>query len=262
MHMWEMAPSSTTGRWINATTEPATNSYTALYLDGGGKLSMTAPKTAASDPYVWGAGPPVTYALSEPYGQDMTLVGPRALRLYVTSSNTNVQLFAELDDVAPDGTVSAITHGSILGSRKQTDPARSWTAPNGLPSQPYLTLDQDRYLKANQPVELDVPLQPVTWRVPKGHTLQLKLAPNAGVACAYDSTQRQGGAPVFNAPTGCILSKPMLQSLAGGVYQVLHDPTHPSALNLPLVPSDSFVTATSGVTPTSGSTALPQNWNS
>jgi len=261
MHMWEMAPSSTTGRWINATTEPATDTYTALYLGTGGKLSPAAPTTTASDPFVWGAGPPVTYGLTQPYAEDMTLIGPRALQLFVTSSNTNVQLYAELDDVAPYGTVSAITHGSILGSRSQTDPARSWTAPNGLPSQPYLTLDQDRYLTANKAVELDVPLQPVTWRLPKGHTLQLKLAPNAGVACAYDTTPRQGGAPVFNAPTGCVFSKPMLQSLAGGVYQILHDPAHPSALNLPLVPSSSFATATSGVTPTSGSTALPQNWN-
>jgi hypothetical protein len=192
----------------------------------------------------------------------MTLIGPRALRLWITSSNTNAQLYAELEDVAPDGTATAITHGSILASRSQTDPARSWTAANGLPTQPYLTLDQDRYLTAGRAVELDVPLQGVTWRVQAGHTVQLKLAPNGGATCAADTTMRQGGAPVFNAPTGCILSEPMLQSLAGGVYQILHGPGQLSALNLPLVPSSSVPTAARGATPTSGGIALPQNWNS
>ena len=260
MHYWEMVSSDATGRWINATTLPATESYTALYLDGGGTLSSTAPKTAASDTLAWGAGPALTYDLTRPYAEDMTLIGPRALRLWISSSNTNAQLYAELEDVAPDGTTEAITHGSILASRGKTDPERSWTAPNGLPMQPYLVLDQDRPIPAGQAVQLDVPLQAVTWRLQAGHTLQLKLATNGGATCAADTTQRQGGAPVFNAPTGCVLSAPMARSLAGGVYQILHGPGQPSALNLPLVPSKSIPTAASGPTPTSAGIALPQDW--
>jgi predicted acyl esterase len=264
MHMWEMAPSGVAGRWVNAASLPATENDTALYLDAAGTLTSAPPASTGSDTMVWGAGPQLTYQLTKPFDSAMTLIGPRALRLWISSSNTNAQIYAELEDVAPGptGAVTAITHGSMLASRSQTDPGRSWIARNGLPSQPYLTLDQDRYVTPGQPIELDIPLQEVTWRVEAGHTLQLKLAPNAGAACTVDTTSRQGGAPVFNAPVGCLLSAPMVQSLTGGTYQILHGPGQLSVLDLPLVPSDSIPTAASAATPTSGGVALPQNWSS
>jgi hypothetical protein len=52
----------------------------------------------------------------------------------------------------------------------------------------------------------------------------------------------------------------MLQTLPGGVYQVLHDPTHPSLVNVGLVLSSSLRTARSGATATSSGVALPQDW--
>lgn len=287
IHMWEMVPqdptATSTGRWINASTLPATDSYSALYLNSGGVLSASAPTSASSDTMTWGGGPAVTYSVTQPLSEDMTLIGPRALQLWITSSNTNAQIYAELDDVAPNGVVTPITHGSMLASRRRIDPTRSWNAPNGLPSQPYLTLDQDRYLAApvppatqGAPVALDIPLQPVTWRIQAGHTLELKVAPNPGSACALDqsalsregsvlqndpSNPTQYGAPVFSPPVGCLLSEPMVQSLTGGVYQILHDPDHPSVLNLPLMPSKSIPTAASAATPTSSGVPLPQNWD-
>lgn len=272
MHMWEEQPENpdaAVGRWINASTLPMTNNYTPLYLDASGTLSSSRPKTDSSDSLVWGTPSSVTYSLTKPYGQDMTLIGPRALQLWIGSTNTNAQIYAELDDVAPgtSGAVTEITHGSILASRQQAvannpDHVRSWTASNGLPMQPYLALDQDRYITPSKPVELDIPLQEVTWRLQAGHVLALKLATNAGADCPGNTTVRQAGIPVFSAPVGCILSEPMVQSLTGGDYTIFHGPSYPSAVNLPLVPSRSFATVPSAATPTSSGIALPMNWSS
>jgi hypothetical protein len=46
----------------------------------------------------------------------------------------------ELEDVAPGGTSTPLTEGALLGSLRQVDQARSWTAPGGgylLPYHPY-----------------------------------------------------------------------------------------------------------------------------
>ena len=251
IHLQELTPSGSP-RWINAPTYPMTDEYGALYLDGGGALSPSAPRTGGADQVTWGAGPPLTYT-GEPFAVDTTLLGPSAIRLWVESSNTNAQLFAELQDVAPDGTATRITFGSILGSRHRTDPERSWFAPNGLPVFPSLTLDRDDYLTPNTAAQLDIPLLPVTWRFEAGHRLQLMVATNAGLACEPSTV-------ISDAPVGCVVSVPTAQSLVGGVYRILHDAAHPSLVSAALVPSSLIPDAASAPTPTSGGVAMPQDW--
>jgi predicted acyl esterase len=246
-----------TVRWISSPTFPISTRYKALYLHSGGTLSETQPAAAdPADQIVWPAGSAATYKLTADATQDMNLLAPTTAELWVQSSSTNAQLYVELQDVAPDGTVTTITHGSLFASRRQTDPGRSWTAPNGFPMQPYLNLNADVFPAANTAVKLDVPLQPVSWRVLKGHSLQLSVAPAAGSKCA--PTQNPLASPV---PTGCMYPAAVAQSLAGGVFQILHDSTHPSVLNAALV-SDSEVPWATDVrpTPTSGTVTYPHSW--
>jgi uncharacterized protein len=262
--MLKELPSAGTARWIGPRTYPVTNSYQALHIVPGaspvaGTLSTTAPHAAGADQIVWGAGPQLTFTTS-PVATDTTLLAPEAAQLWVQSTTANVELYLELQDVAPNGTVTPITHGSILGSRSQTegyDAARTWTAPNGLPVQPYVSLDADRFLTPSVPAKLDVPLQPVTWRLLAGHSLRMLVAPNPGTNCV--PTTNFASSPV---PYGCMISAPVGQSLAGGVFQLLHGGLHDSFLSVALVPSDSNLipTIASGATPSSGGVPLPRQW--
>ena len=251
-HMKEL-PSAATPRWVSVPRYPMTTTYTPAYLASGGALAATAPTASGSDTIAWAPVDSTSYSTA-PFTQDLTLIGPSALRIWARSTNTNMQLFAELLDVAPAGTATAITHGSVLASRRSTNPAKSWSASNGLPIQPYLTLDGDDPIAANTAVKLDIPIEPVTWRLLKGHRLKLMVAGQATQdQCALNTK-------IGAAPTGCLLTKQMAQTVPGGVYTLLHDPAHPSVINLPLVPSSTLITTRSGVTPTSSGVALPLDW--
>lgn len=253
IHLKEL-PSATTERWINATSYPMTTDYTALYLAGDGTMSTTAPTAPSTAQLAWPAGPAVTFDAVEAADVDRTILGPPAVRLRVSSSNTNIHLFTQLTDVAPDGTETPITHGSILGSRRATDPERSWSDASGLPILPYLRLDRDDYLTPDETVTLDVPLQPTAWRLVAGHTLRLKVATNAGEKCSPTGV-------LFAPPAGCFFSAQMAASLAGGLYTL--ELAGGSVLNVPLIDSTDIKTATSAVTGTSDNdTVEPIDWGS
>ena len=261
-------PSASSDRWINAATYPMTQDYTALHLDGEA-LSAAAPAASGTRQLAWPAGPPLTYTVSKGYDVDKTILGPASARLWISSSNTNAHLFVQLVDVS-DGSSTPITHGSILASRRRTAPSHregdrhvdpldpwSWSARNGLPTAPYLTLEHDEPLTPDTAVQLDVPLQPTAWKLLKGHQLQLKIAAYPVETCLA----RQD--PLYSPPVGCAFSAPTAQSLAGGVYQVLHGGERASVVNVPILDSDAVLTATSAPTPTSDDGAtLPNDWGS
>lgn len=246
-------PTSQTRRWIAPASYPMTTAYQALNL---GRGSLTSSKTAAgADQMVSLVGPQLSYTLGRRFREDTTVFGPAAVELWVESSTPNALMYLELQDVGPDGTATQITHGSIVASRSKLDPTKTWTAPNGLPVRPWLSLDADRPIQPNTPVKLSVPLQPVTWRLQAGHQLRLVVAPNPGDHCVPNSSL--AAAPV---PYGCIPTPSMATSLAGGTVKVLRGGDHASRLSIALVPSKSIPTIASGPTPTSKGMSLPRDW--
>lgn len=253
LHVKEL-PSDRTPRWVNLQNYPAEAPATQLFLNGE-SLRAEAPRKASSKKVLWAQDQSVTYALSKPYDRDMTLVGPCAVIAWVISSNTNIQLLAQLNDVAPDGSAVEITHASILGSRRDMDPARSWAASNGVEVRPFLRNAADEPITPGQPIKLDIPLQPKVWRLPAGHRLQLVLHTQPPKEMC-DAAVKAIAPP----PLGCWWTQPMVFSLAGGQYEILQGPDHRSSLNVTIVPSDSLPTSDSGVTPTSLNIAMPQDW--
>lgn len=247
-------PSDRTARWVNVQTYPY-GAPATQYFFAADALEPAAPAHAASNQVAWGQGQSVSYTLSKPYDRDMTVVGPSAVTVWATTSNADIQLLAQLKDVAPDGSATEITHASILGSMRDEDPARSWSSSNGLVVRPYLKDLTGAAVTPGQPVKLDIPLQPTLWRLLAGHRLQLVL---------YSQTPRdmcdRAAKAVAPAPLGCWWSAPMVFNLAGGQYQILQGADHPSSLVLTIVPSDSLPTAQSSVTPTSMNVAQPLGW--
>jgi hypothetical protein len=250
IHLQELG----TGKYVNIKTYPMTTDY-SVYRLGAGTLTTTPPKDG-SDTIVW--GPAVdgvtskTYT-SEPLAAGGTIAGAISVTAYASSSNSNLSLVGTLNDVAPDGTVTEITHGSLLGSMDDLDQARSWKNDDGVVMRPYPTFTQDNYRPAGLVSRYDFQLQPKLYSVAPGHRIQLTLA-SQGSPQACAATLGIGPPPL-----GCFYNAPQLRTLPGGIYRLDRTAARPSALNIPLLPLHAFPYVDSPTPPT-GSSPVPKDW--
>ena len=242
-------------RWVNAATWPFVNDYTRYYLGAGGSLSARKSAPSGGDKIAWGQpssnGTTLTYT-SRPLPRGAALAGPIAASVYASSSNTQLELVASLDDVAPDGTTTPISDDNgALGSQRTESPRRTWRDKHGILVRPWWTQAGDKYLTPGRVYRLDFWFGPTLYRLPAGHMLRLTIDTEMSQAVCKQL--------IFgNQP--CYLTAPQLRTLTGGQYILYHDARLPSALNLPLVPFRAFRTVRSGVTPTSEGVVEPLDW--
>jgi predicted acyl esterase len=244
-----------TRRWINARCYPLVARYTPLFLSSGGRLSPSAEGGAAQDQLPWVAQDVASDTheyMSEPFADGAMLAGPLAAQLQATSSNTNLQLFVEVFDRSPNGTLAKIAFGSIIGALRRTDAEKSWTDENGLPARPFLALDEDQPMTPGQKTELVVPLGPTVRSIEPGHGIVVRISthpPND--ACLG----------VLTPPVGCYPTEPMLNTLRGGVYDIHLGGELGSLISLPLLDHRTFPAIDSASSPTgTADYPLPVDW--
>jgi predicted acyl esterase len=244
-----------TKRWINARCYPLVQRYTPLYLSGGGKLSDAADKDSADDKLKWvqqsRPSANIDY-ISEPFADGTMVAGPIAAQLQVSSSNSNLQLFVQVFDRSPDGTLTRFGFGSVVGTLRQTVPDKSWKDDNGLPTRPYLALDADQAMTPGELTQLEVPLGPTVWSIEPKHSIVTRIS-------VHPPDSECIG--VIVPPEGCYPTKPMLDSLQRGTYSVQRGGATGSPLSLPLLPHGSFAAIDNAASPT-GTTQypLPIDW--
>ncbi|MET0387978.1 MAG: CocE/NonD family hydrolase [Polyangiales bacterium] len=244
-----------TKRWLNARCYPMIERYTARFLAREAKLSEAADSGETQATLQWVPqilpAEPLEY-VSEPFSSGALLAGPISARLQVTSSNTNVQLYIEVLDRAPDGTLAQISAGSIIGALRRTDPEKSWFDPSGLPMRPYLTLDQDQPLTPNEKTALVVPLGTKVWSIEPNHRLVVRVA-------AHPPDDACIG--VIVPPVGCYPTTPMVDALRGGEYTLHIGGPDGSLVSLPLLAHGAFQTVEPSGTPTGDpDSPLPIDW--
>jgi putative CocE/NonD family hydrolase len=148
----------------------------------------------------------------------MTLAGPVGLTLHATATTPDTAWVATLDDVAPDGTVTHLTSGALLGSFRAIDQRRSWPSGDGgfrLAVHPLTRASQTPVVPGHL-TRYDIELRPIFATLPAGHQLRLVIG--------------TGDVPH-------LLPTPLDGShLLGGVYQIAHATEGGSWLNLPIVP--------------------------
>lgn len=153
-----------------------------------------------------------TSALAE----DLRIAGPIGLTLQARSNRPQTQFVVTLQSVAPDGTVTDLSAGALLGSARAIDPDRSWEV-NGdgfaLPYHPH-TREAEQRVPVGEVTRHDIEIRPVFETVPAGHRLRVS---------------------VQTADTPHLLPSPLrtLDAL-GGQYQVQTNSVHPSFLELPV----------------------------
>jgi predicted acyl esterase len=123
-------------------------------------------------------GDGVTF-LSAPVEGDTEITGPSALKLFVSSSTTDADLFAVLRVFTPDlkevvfqGAIdphTPIGQGWLRASHRKLDPKLS------LPYRPYHTHDEMQPLTPDAPVELDIEIWPTSIVIPAGHRIGLSV---------------------------------------------------------------------------------------
>lgn len=244
-------------RWVNHDSWPMTDQYRALYLSDG-ELSPTRPP---SDVDTVGFGDPeeagnaLTYE-SEPFAEDQTIGGPIASTIRVSSSNENAHIVVRLFDVAPDGSETEISRGSLIGSSRHLHEARSWRDANGLSTNPRglwnrKVEDADALLVPDQRYTFEIRMFPTLYRLGADHTLKLVLSSNfPSDVC--------GGSTSWPAP--CSFTDPQAATLTDGEYEIHTGGAEASSIQLPLFDPDDLTTARSATTATSTDQTQPLDW--
>jgi hypothetical protein len=151
--------------------------WTKLYLQPDGLL--TAKASAKADTRSFDAmGDGVTF-LTPPLDRETEITGPSALKLFVSSSTRDADIFAILRVFSPDlkevvfqGAIdphTPIAQGWLRASHRKLD--RKLTRP----WRPYHSHDEKQYLKRGEVAKLDVEIWPTCIVVPKGYRLALTV---------------------------------------------------------------------------------------
>ena len=152
--------------------------WTKLYLDpADGTLGKARPKKRTTVSFD-ALGDGVTF-LTRPLPQETEITGPSALKLFVSSSTGDADIFAivrvfspDLKEVVFQGAIdphTPIAQGWLRASHRKLDKKLT------LPYRPYHTHDEEQKLKAGQVVELDVEIWPTSIVVPAGYRIGITI---------------------------------------------------------------------------------------
>ena len=136
-----------------------------------------------------------------PMPKDTEVTGPVKLVLWVSSTTKDMDTFATIRNIGPDGKdvwevgqqgqAVPVAKGWLRASHRKLDPKRS------LPYRPYHAHNERWWLKPNEPVECEIEIWPTGMVFRKGHRIRLDIQPRDGVGSApythYPAAYNTGG---------------------------------------------------------------------
>ena len=152
--------------------------WTRFYLDPAAmSLAAAAPAAAATLTYdMMGDG--VTFS-TPALEREVEITGPIALKLFISSSTADADIFAVLRVVDPDGKEvvfqgaldphTPVAQGWLRASHRKLDAQRS------LPYRPYHTHEEKQPLVPGEVYELDIEIWPTCIVVPEGFRIALSI---------------------------------------------------------------------------------------
>ena len=125
-----------------------------------------------------------------PLESDMEVTGPIVLNLWVSSTSEDMDIFATIRNIGPDGKdlvevgqrgepVCCVTKGWLRASHRKLDRERS------LPYRPYHAHDERWWLKGGEIVECCIEIWPTSMVFKKGHRLRLDIGPRDGLGANH-----------------------------------------------------------------------------
>ena len=147
---------------------------------GNGSLDWRAP--AREGPATFAAQSGGVNWMSPPLEHETEITGPMALKLYVSSSTIDADLFVTVQAFSPDGrevefqgTIdphTPLAQGWLRASHRKLDEEKS------LPYRPYHTHDDKQPLTPGQVYELDVEIWPMCIVLPAGFRIAVNITGN------------------------------------------------------------------------------------
>jgi putative CocE/NonD family hydrolase len=189
---WPIARAEWTKMYLKIEREPSADPNATE-----GQLVSTSPQKSAKLTYSAG-GAPAAHGRGDghsgvsletaPMEEDTEITGPIALAVWVSSTSEDMDIFATLRNIGPDGKEVfevgsqgqpvPLTKGWLRASQRKLDPALS------LPYRPYHAHDERLWLKPGEPVECQVEVWPTCIVLHKGHRLRLDIQPRDGIGSA------------------------------------------------------------------------------
>lgn len=218
--------------------------WTKLHLDAGrGALDWAGPTdaaqvtfTAMEDHLRW---------MSPPLEEETELTGPLALKLFVSSSTVDADLFVTLQAFSPEGrevefqgTVdphTPLAQGWLRASHRKACPERS------TPFQPYHTHDEKQPLVPGEIYELDVEIWPTCIVLPAGFRIALDIRGHDFDRPPIDGDSNNPNSPWSSSGSGPWLHDDPIDrppSVFGGQTTLHTGPGRESFLLLPVVPKN------------------------
>jgi predicted acyl esterase len=125
-----------------------------------------------------------------PMEADTEITGPLVLNLWVSSSSEDMDIYATIRNIGPDGKdvcevgqrgepVACVTKGWLRASHRKLDKDLS------LSYRPYHAHDERWWLKADEAVECQVEIWPTSMVFKKDHKLRLDVTPRDGAASGH-----------------------------------------------------------------------------
>jgi uncharacterized protein len=216
--------------------------WTKLYLNHADQSLSSTPFTSEGRIEFDARGDGVTF-LSPPLEQETEITGPSTVKLFVSSSTTDADIFVVLHVFSPDGKEivfqgaidphTPVSQGWLRASHRKLDPDLSTTY------RPYHTHSETQPLRPGQIVELDVEIWPTSIVVPPGYRIGLSVR---GKDYEYEGASGGRLANFKNELKGC---GPFLHDdprdrpseIFGGKTTLHIGPDRDSYLLLPIIPA-------------------------
>jgi predicted acyl esterase len=156
----------------------ARTKWTNFYLDPEGMKLAPNPVAADKSLTYEAMGDGLTFSTG-PLAAETEITGPSAVKLFISSSTGNADIFAVLRVFDPQGKEvvfqgaldphTPVGQGWLRASHRKLDPKLT------LPYRPYHAHDEDQPLTPGNIYEIDVEIWPTCIVVPKGYTVQLSI---------------------------------------------------------------------------------------
>ncbi|MBM7645919.1 putative acyl esterase [Scopulibacillus daqui] len=153
--------------------------WTRYYLDAESQsISTTAPSASSEFSYQAPEGG-VSFS-TEPFSEATEITGPVSLRLWVSASCEDMDLFVRIRNLDPDGNdvwgigptgkPTFLAQGWLRVSHRKLDPERT------LPYRPFHAHDEEQLLQPGEVVPVDVEIWPTSIVFEAGHRLVLEIS--------------------------------------------------------------------------------------
>jgi uncharacterized protein len=145
--------------WVNGTKRQA-YSFQAGSDTGGELTTPTGPDEVE---------------LTVPFSEPTVIAGPITANLFVSTTEVDTEIFVQLIDRAPDGTLIYLNRGLLRGSHRQVDEAHSQVSADGRIYRPFRPHAERALVAPGEVVEYLLDIWPVGHVFLPGHALVVKV---------------------------------------------------------------------------------------